>query len=65
MSYSPSDLSANVNLFFTSPVDNDGIYGASFLGVACYKYSFYRSAIIESYYNSDVQNAQVGYELTK
>jgi hypothetical protein len=65
MSYSPSDLSANVNLFFTSPVDTDGIYGASFSGVACYKYSFYRSAIIESYYNADVQNAQVDYVFTK
>jgi len=54
-----NDTSANINIFYTNPPDNnDPPIGIAWVSAACSS-SKYRSAIIESYYNTDVQNAQV------
>jgi hypothetical protein len=54
-----NDSNANVNIFFTNPMDSDSTIGIAWLGAACTTANQYRAAIIESYYNTDVQNAQV------
>jgi hypothetical protein len=57
----PNDLATTVNLFFTNSVDNDGVYEVSFIGKGCDNVARTHAAIIEAYYNSDIQNAQVSF----
>ncbi len=51
---------ANINIFFVaSPDNNNNITGISWQRSACHPDNKYRTTIVEAYFPSELQNAQV------